>query len=135
MISFKTRVRYGETDQMGIVYYGNYLNWFEMGRTEFCRSLGRDYTVWEKEGVFLPVVEAHCRYKRSLFYDDVITIWTWPEKLTRASVMFCNKIVRDADGKTAAEGWTKHAFVDGSGKIIKGENALAKWLEESGHIV
>ena len=127
MIACKTRVRYCETDRMGVVYHGNYFDWFEMGRTEYCRSLGKTYLEWELEGVFLPVVEAHCRYKRPVFYDDEITIWTWIEKASNVSVTFCNRIERDCEpGKTVAEGWTKHAFVDRNGKIIKGKNGLAE---------
>ena len=129
MISCKTRVRYCETDRMGVVYHGNYFNWFEMGRTEYCRSLGKTYLEWELEGILLPVVEAHCRHKHSVFYDDEITIWTWIEKVTNVSVTFCNRIVRDCEpGKIVAEGWTKHAFVDRNGKIIRGKNGLAQLM-------
>ena len=131
MIACKTRVRYCETDRMGIVYHGNYFNWFEMGRTEYCRSLGKTYLDWENEGVFLPVVEAHCRHKHSVFYDDEITIWTWVEKIGNVSVTFCNRIERDCEpGKIVAEGWTKHAFVDRDGKIIKGKNQMAEFMEQ-----
>jgi len=129
LISCKTRVRYCETDRMGVVYHGNYFNWFEMGRTEYCRSLGKTYLEWELEGILLPVVEAHCRHKHSVFYDDEITIWTWIEKVTNVSVTFCNRIVRDCEpGKIVAEGWTKHAFVDRNGKIIRGKNGLAQLM-------
>ena len=129
MIACKTRVRYCETDRMGVVYHGNYFNWFEMGRTEYCRSLGKTYLEWELEGVLLPVVEAHCRHKHSVYYDDEITIWTWIEKISKVSVTFGNRIERDCEpGKTVAEGWTKHAFVDKNGKIIRGKNELAELM-------
>ena len=131
MIACKTRVRYCETDRMGVVYHGNYFNWFEMGRTEFCRSLGKTYLEWELEGILLPVVEAHCRHKHSVFYDDEITIWTWIEKVSNVSVTFCNRIVRDCEpGRIVAEGWTKHAFVDKNGKIIRGKNELAELMDQ-----
>jgi acyl-CoA thioester hydrolase len=119
---------------MGVVYHGNYFNWFEMGRTEYCRNLGKTYLECEHEGIFLPVVEAHCRHKRSVFYDDEITIWTWIEKISSASVTFGNRIERDNEpGKVVAEGWTKHAFVDKNGKIIRGKNELAELMEKQMH--
>ena len=126
----KTRVRYGETDQMGVAYYGRYLDWFEMGRTELCRAFGKTYREWESEGVLLPVVEANCRYKSSLFYDDEIAIETSVEAATNVSVTFCCRVFREADGKLAAEGWTRHAFVDLNGKLLRKGNPLADWLKE-----
>ena len=68
----RTRVRYGETDKMGVAYHSHYLNWFEMGRTEYCRESGKTFSQWESEGIMLPVVEAHCRYKSPLVYDNEI---------------------------------------------------------------
>jgi acyl-CoA thioester hydrolase len=125
----KTRVRYGETDQMGVAYYGRYLDWFEMGRTELCRLYGKTYRDWEREGIFLPVVEATCRYKSSLFYDDEIGITARVKDITNVSVIFECDIVREVDGKIAAEGWTRHAFVDTSGKLLRKRNALAEWMQ------
>ena len=127
--SFVTRVRYGETDQMGVAYYGRYLDWFEMGRTELCRSYGKTYRDWEKEGVLLPVVEANCRYKSSLFYDDEIRIVSSVKDVTNVSVVFLCRILREVDGKLAAEGWTRHAFVDPSGKLLRRGNPLADWMK------
>lgn len=132
--SIKTRVRYGETDQMGVAYYGRYLDWFEMGRTELCRAYGKTYRDWEKEGVLLPVVEAGCRYKSSLFYDDEIRIVVRVSDLTNVSVVFMCRIYREADGKLAAEGWTRHAFVDTSGKLLRKGNPLAAWMKEWANI-
>jgi acyl-CoA thioester hydrolase len=124
----RTRVRYGETDQMGVAYYGRYLDWFEMGRTELCRAYGKTYRDWEKEGIFLPVVEISCRYKSSLCYDDEIGIAARVKEITNVSVIFACRIVREADGKLAAEGWTRHAFVDASGKLLRRGNGLADWM-------
>ncbi|GHV46013.1 acyl-CoA thioester hydrolase [Synergistales bacterium] len=125
---YKTRVRYGETDQMGVAYYGRYLDWFEMGRTELCRAHGKTYSDWEKDGILLPVVEANCRYKSSLFYDDIIDIATAIKDISSVSVTFANRVTRDADGKLAAEGWTRHAFVDKTGKLLRKGNAFADWM-------
>lgn len=126
----RTRVRYGETDKMGIAYYGRYVDWFEMGRTEFCRAHGRSYTEWEAEGILLPVVEAHCRYKSSLFYDDEIEIETRVSELSKVSVTFACRIFRAADGRLAAEGYTRHAFTSPDGKLIRKGNPLEAWLRE-----
>ncbi len=128
--TYKTRVRYGETDQMGVAYYGRYLDWFEVGRTELCRAFGKTYKDWEKEGVLLPVVEAKCRYKSPLFYDDEIGIVTRVKDITDVSVIFFCQIIRESDKKSAAEGWTRHAFVDASGRLLRKGNPLAAWMRE-----
>ena len=125
-----TRVRYNETDKMGVAYHGIYLNWFEMGRTEYCRQSGKTYLEWENEGIMLPVVEAHCRYKSSLFYDDEIEIETTITKLSRVSVEFTCRVFNKATGHLAAEGYTKHAFVSRDGKLLRNGCALQRRLEE-----
>ena len=126
-----TRVRYGETDKMGVAYHGRYLDWFEMGRTEFCRALGKSFSYWENEGVMLPVVEAYCRYKSSLFYDDEIEIQTTVTNLTKVSVIFECKIFNATTDKLAAEGHTKHAFTSPEGKLLRDGNKLLDWLKEN----
>ena len=125
-----TRVRYGETDKMGVAYYGRYMDWFEMGRTEYCRQSGRTYKDWEAEGIMLPVVEAHCRYKSSLYYDDEIEIETAITKLSRVSVEFTCRVFNKATGKLAAEGYTKHAFMSPDGKLLKNGCSLQRMLQE-----
>ena len=124
------RVRYSETDKMGVAYHGRYLDWFEVGRNEYCRQSGKSYLEWEAEGIMLPVVEAHCRYKSSLLYDDEALIETTVTKLTRVSVEFSYKVFNKATGKLAAEGYTKHAFVDLEGKLLKSGCALEQYLRE-----
>lgn len=123
------RVRYGETDQMGVAYYANYLTWFEVGRTEFCRELGRPYSFWENEGIFLPVVEAHCRYKHPAMYDDQILIKTSISNLKKCSLQFHCSIVKNDDGNILAEGWTRHGIVNRDGKLIKGANPFMDWVK------
>lgn len=123
------RVRYGETDQMGVVYYANYLNWFEVGRTEFCRELGKPYSFWEEKGIFLPVVEAHCRYKNPARYDDEILITSAITDLKKCSLQFRCKVTRKHDGKLLAEGWTRHGIVDREGKLIRGANLFMDWVK------
>ena len=85
MHRFTIRVRYGDTDQMGFAYYGNYLRWFEIGRAELMRSLGLSYRDIEARGVWLPVLEARCRYLRPARYDDEVVIETGIRELGRAS--------------------------------------------------
>jgi acyl-CoA thioester hydrolase len=116
-VTTRQRVRYAETDQMGIVYYANYLVWFELGRVELLRSLGLAYSQLEKDHkLILPVVEASCRYRAPARYDDEILIETRPA-LVRGSVLkFAYRILRAADEgaepKLLAEGETVHVVCD-----------------------
>ena len=126
----RTRVRYGETDKMGVAYYGRYMDWFEMGRSDFCRAMGKSFAFWETEGVFLPVVEAYCRYKSSLLYDEEIDIETSITNISKVSVTFTCKIFHAGTNKLAAEGYTKHAFIDSTGKLLRDGNKLEEWLRE-----
>jgi acyl-CoA thioester hydrolase len=113
------RVRYAETDQMGVVYYANYLVWFELGRVEFMRSLGFDYKQMEVEdGCILPVVEATCRYKAPARYDDQILIEAWPVLLRGSLVKFAYRVIRASNAREGqqvlAEGETVHNVCDAS---------------------
>ena len=113
------RVRYAETDQMGVVYYANYLVWFEVGRVEFMRSLGFDYKQMEVEdGCILPVVEASCRYKAPARYDDLILIEAGPILLRGSLLKFEYRIFRAATAREErlllAEGETIHIVCDAS---------------------
>jgi acyl-CoA thioester hydrolase len=112
------RVRYGETDQMGVVYYANYYTWFEIGRNEFFRELGFSYRALEIEGLFLPVVESHCKYKSPARYDDLIRVQTKLVSLENATLRFDYNIVNKEKGKDLAEGYTIHAFVDKRGRPV-----------------
>ena len=113
----QVRVRYAETDQMGIVYYANYLVWFELGRVELLRSLGMAYSQLETEHeCILPVVEANCRYRAPARYDDEILIETRPSLLRSSVVKFSYRILRKPDNgeepKLLAEGETVHVVCD-----------------------
>jgi acyl-CoA thioester hydrolase len=117
-VTTQVRVRYAETDQMGIVYYANYLVWFEIGRVELLRSLGLAYSQLEKEHeCILPVVEASCRYRAPARYDDEILIETRPALLRGSVLKFAYKIYRKSvqEGKERellAEGETVHVVCD-----------------------
>jgi acyl-CoA thioester hydrolase len=116
-VTTQVRVRYAETDQMGIVYYANYLVWFEIGRVELLRSLGKAYSDLEKEhSLILPVVDAHCRYRNPARYDDEILIETRPTLLRGSVLKFGYRILRKAfageEHTLLAEGETVHVVCD-----------------------
>lgn len=111
------RVRYQETDQMGVVYHSNYLIWFEVGRAEMIRDLGLTYAEMEKMGVMMPVTFANVQYKAPAHYDDKITIITEVMKLSPVRIEFAYQVLRDDD--LLAEGGTGHAFVNLEGKPIR----------------
>lgn len=112
------RVRYAETDKMGMVYHANYLIWFEIGRTEFCRARGFSYRdMEENENAFLVVAESYCRYKAPAYYDDVLRVRTHITELRRRSLRFGYEIIRDADGTVIAEGETGHVVTDANGRV------------------
>lgn len=109
------RVRYAETDQMGVVYHANYFVWFEVGRTDLLRGLGWTYREMELSGVRLPVIAAECTYLRPARYDDVIGVRTEGRLLSPVRVEFTYEAVL-ADGAVAARGRTEHASVDLDGR-------------------
>lgn len=112
------RVRYAETDKMGIVYYANYLVWFEIGRTEFCRTRGFSYSDMEEmDDAFLVVAECYCRYKAPAYYDDELLVRTHITELRKRSLRFGYEIVRASDGQIIAEGETGHVITDGTGRV------------------
>ena len=91
--STKTRIRYSETDQMGVVYHGNYAQFFELGRTEWLRSLGVTYKDMENNGIQLPVISMTCHFKKPALYDDVLTIDTFLKKKPMVKIEFDYKII------------------------------------------
>ncbi|MGH9480495.1 MAG: acyl-CoA thioesterase [Terriglobales bacterium] len=108
----QVRVRYAETDQMGVVYYANYFIWFELGRVEHLRARGIVYRDMEEDGVKIAVVEARCRYKAPARYDDLITIRTRVARQRNAVVHFEYQLMRAGDGVMLAEGETVHVCID-----------------------
>ena len=107
----RLRVRYAETDQMGVVYYANYLIWMEVGRAELCRATGIRYRDMEiDDGVLLVVAEANCRYLAPARYDDDIRIRTWIGEATPRLVRFEYEFFDETTGTRLATGFTKHIF-------------------------
>ena len=123
-VTSEVRVRYAETDQMGVVYYSNYLVWFEIGRVELMRSLGMAYSQLEEAyGCILPVAEARCRYRASARYDDLLQIETRPALVRKSMVKFAYKIWRKTsegeERKLLAEGETTHVVCDKEMKMAR----------------
>lgn len=117
------RVRYAETDQMGVVYHANYLVWFEVGRVELIRALGIEYKLMEKEDdCHIVVADAHCRYHQSARYDEVLRIRTRIKNSRSRVIKFAYEVLRDADGALLATGETMH--------VICGSNGRPKLLPE-----
>lgn len=112
----EVRVRYAETDQMGVAHHASYLVWFEAGRTEFIRSRGRSYAQIEADGWLLVVVEARCRYLRPARYDDVLIVRTSLGAFGPATLAFEYEVVRRTDGEVLARGTTLHAAIDRTGR-------------------
>ena len=128
MHRFELRVRYADTDQMGWAYYGQYMRWFEIGRAEMLRALGRSYRqVEDEDGVLLPVLDVRCRYFHGARYDERITVETGVLEIGRATVRFGYRIVGE-DGARCALGWTDHAFVRRDGRPMRPPAALAALL-------
>ena len=112
------RVRYAETDKMGIVHHANYLVWFELGRSEICRAKGFSYKdMEEKENALMVVAEAYCRYKSPAYYEDELIIRTKIEEMRSRSMRFVYEIFRASDQMLLAEGETLHVVTDTNKKV------------------
>jgi acyl-CoA thioester hydrolase len=108
------RVIFGDTDQMGVVYYANYLRYFESARAAYWRDLGKSYRDLEAWGVALPVIEAHCNYRRFAFYEDLLTVDVGVSELRGASLRFAYRVLRGAE--LLADGYTRHAVIGTDGR-------------------
>jgi acyl-CoA thioester hydrolase len=114
------RVRYAETDQMGIVYYANYFVWMEVGRVEYCRAVGLNYRDMERDDhVLLAVAEANCRYISPARYDEEICVRTWISQAHARMLSFGYEIVEKASGRKLATGDTKHVWCDRDNRPVK----------------
>jgi len=110
------RARYSETDTMGVIYYANYLIWMEMGRTDYCKSVGFDYREMESDGAKMAVAEATCRYISPARYDDEILVTTRVERLDRRLITFAYVISNGQTATVLAEGRTVHIAIGNDGK-------------------
>ena len=116
IVDVEIRVRYAETDQMGVAYYANYLIWFEVGRSELCRQKGFRYVDLEALGYVLVVMEVHCRYRSSAKYDENLIVRTQLKRLNKRMITFGYQILRKEKEEIIAEGETQHICVDSKGK-------------------
>jgi acyl-CoA thioester hydrolase len=120
------RVRYAETDKMGIVHNANYLAWFDIVRVELFRTLSHSYRELDDEGIFFPVVEAHCHYLVPARFDDVILLRLKVKTLSYAKVAFDYEVIRKDDGVLLATGSSVHGFSNSAGK----PGSIKKWRPE-----
>ena len=132
MKSFETEVRviYADTDAMGIVYHANYIKWFEIGRNEFLRNLGYTYARMEQEGVWLPVVNVTCDYKKPGRYDDVLVIKAWIQEMGAATIVMGYEISNKETGETLVTGSTKHGITSPDLKPVRLRNLNPELYEK-----
>ena len=109
---YEYRVRYGDTDKLGISYYANYLVWFEAARTEYFRALNLPYTECEKKGYFLPAAEAYIKYNAPSTYDDLLIVRTSVSLLKQSSMRFEYQVFKKGEPRCLASGYTVHVFVN-----------------------
>lgn len=109
-VDARLRVRYAETDQMGVVYHANYLVWMEVGRVEYCRAAGGRYRDLETAGILLAVVEVNCRYYAPARYDDEVIVRTQIEEANARMVRFGYELLAGEDSRRLASGYTRHIF-------------------------
>ena len=128
------RVIYGDTDNMGVAYHANYLRWFEIGRSELFRSLGMTYKSIEKKGFFLPVSEVYCKFMNSAHYDDLIIIEAAVDASIRAGIKFDYRILRKTDEAELVQGFTKHAYMNANGQVIRPPRFIKDILSENGYL-
>lgn len=121
------RVYYGETDAMGVVYYANYLHWFEQARNQLILDRGSSYSRIEAEGLYLPVSEAHCTYIEPARFDQVIAVRCAIGEWKRASMCFVYRIInRSQEDRLITQGWTRHACVDREGSMCR----VPQWFRD-----
>ena len=133
MVKTDVRVIYGDTDQMGFVYYGNYLRYFEIARNEFLRMAGARYRAFEEDHrLMLPVVEAQVKYRRPARYDDELAIYAAIPEVRGASARFVYEIRRLPDGEALVDGHTVHACIDREGRVARIPSELRAALSANG---
>lgn len=121
------KVRYAETDKMGVVYYANYLVYAEAARTEFIRDMGLAYSKLEDEhGFFLPVKEAHVNYRSFAYYEDRLAVLCEVKELSKASMKIVFEIINEETNKLIADGYTLHPFVNSEGKVRRADKEIMK---------
>ncbi|MGD2039930.1 MAG: thioesterase family protein [Anaerolineae bacterium] len=123
------RVRYAETDAMGVVYHANYLVWFEVGRGEYFRAMGQDYGDWEQRGYLLPVSEVYARFHAPARYSELITVRTRVETLRSRSLTLAYEIQATSTEQLLVSGWTKHICMGPDGRARRLPQDMLSLLE------
>ena len=123
---YEYRVRYGDTDKMGISYYANYFVWFEAARTEYFRALGLPYTECEKKGFFLPAVETGARYHAPCTYDDLVLVRTSVSEIRKTSMRFEYRVLRKDTAELLTTGFSVHVCVDKGLRPVRIPEAVQK---------
>jgi acyl-CoA thioester hydrolase len=130
MLSTEARIRviFGDTDQMGVVYHANYLRFFEASRAEFLRARGTTYREMERQGLIIPIVEAHCHYRSPARYEDLLVVKCTVDEVRRASVAFVYEIRREGEEQVLTTGRTVHACINESGRPVRLPAAMVELL-------
>ncbi|HEV8117631.1 MAG TPA: thioesterase family protein [Thermoanaerobaculia bacterium] len=128
VVETPVRVRYAETDRMGIVYHAHYIVWFEIGRTDFCRAAGEPYRALEDSGLWILVTGVDCKYRGSARYDDALRVRTTLPVLASRGLSFRYEIVNEED-RLLAEGSTRHVFADSQGRPRRAPADVIQRLE------
>jgi acyl-CoA thioester hydrolase len=124
-VSTTLAVRYAETDAQRVVYHGNYIVWFEVGRTTYCERVGYPYPRMEAEGLLITVVDVRARYRRSARYGDVVTVRTRCTEMKNRGCAFAYEVLLP-DGSLAVEGETRHLFLDANGRLRTAPRAITE---------
>lgn len=119
MITVREKVRFVETDMMGVVHHSNYFRWFEMARVEYLRHFGVLLTDMMAEDIVFPITDVDCKYRASAKFDDYILIEAVLAKVSKVKMLFTYRVLREADGLLLATGSTQNAFTNKQGKIIR----------------
>lgn len=119
MVTIKDKVRFVETDMMGVVHHSNYFRWFEMARVEYLRQAGISLLDMMAAGILFPITDVSCKYRASARFDDWILIKSTMAELSKIKMVFTYEVFRESDGLLLATGRTQNAFTDEQGKIIR----------------
>ena len=119
MVAVKDRVRFVETDLMGVVHHSNYLRWFEMARVEYLRTANVLLPDLIADGILFPITEVQCKYRQSAYFDEMIRVEATLADFSRAKLCFSYRVVRETDNVLLAEGTTQNVFTDEKGRIIR----------------
>mgnify|MGYP000089750914 CR=1 FL=1 len=123
------RVRYAETDAMGVVYHAEYLVWFEVGRGEYFRAMGQSYDEWEQRGYFLPVAEVYARYHAPARFGDLVTVRTWMEEIRSRSLTLGYEVCQAISRQCLVTGWTRHVCMNRQGQACRLPEELRQMAE------